>query len=26
VIYNGDCSTWTVEKITVKGATRPSAP
>jgi hypothetical protein len=25
VIYKGDCSTWTVEKITIKGATRPSA-
>jgi hypothetical protein len=26
VIYKGDCSTWTVEKITIKGANRPSAP
>ena len=26
VIYKGDCSTWTVEKITLKGATRSSAP
>ena len=26
VIYKGDCSTWTVEKITIKGTTRPSAP
>ena len=25
VIYKGDCSTWTVEKITIKGTTRPSA-
>jgi DNA-binding beta-propeller fold protein YncE len=25
VIYKGDCSTWTVEKITIKGASRPSA-
>jgi hypothetical protein len=25
VIYKGDCSTWTVEKITFKGATRSSA-
>jgi hypothetical protein len=24
VIYKGDCSTWTVEKITIKGATRAS--
>ena len=22
VIYKGDCSTWTVEKITVKGGAR----
>jgi NHL repeat len=25
VIYKGDCSTWTVEKITIKGTARPSA-
>jgi hypothetical protein len=25
VIYKGDCSTWTVEKITIKGAGRASA-
>ena len=25
VIYKGDCSTWTVEKITFKGVSRPSA-
>ena len=24
VIYKGDCSTWTVEKITIKGTARPS--
>jgi hypothetical protein len=24
VIYKGDCSTWTVEKITIKGGGRPS--
>jgi len=24
VIYKGDCSTWTVEKITIKGTTRPA--
>jgi len=24
VIYKGDCSTWTVEKITIKGTTVPS--
>ena len=24
VIYKGDCSTWTVEKITIKGTTPPS--
>ena len=24
VIYKGDCSTWTVEKITIKGTSRPS--
>ena len=26
VIYKGDCSTWTVEKITIKGSARSSAP
>ena len=26
VIYKGDCSTWTVEKITLKGAAKSSAP
>ena len=26
VIYKGDCSTWTVEKITFKGAAKSSAP
>src|SRR2546422_3349890 len=25
IIYKGDCSTWTVEKITIKGTVRPSA-
>jgi DNA-binding beta-propeller fold protein YncE len=25
IIYKGDCSTWTVEKITIKGTARPSA-
>ena len=25
VIYKGDCSTWTVEKITIKGTQRPTA-
>jgi DNA-binding beta-propeller fold protein YncE len=25
VIYKGDCSTWTVEKITIRGTTRSSA-
>jgi DNA-binding beta-propeller fold protein YncE len=25
VIYKGDCSTWTVEKITIKGTARASA-
>jgi Tfp pilus tip-associated adhesin PilY1 len=25
VIYKGDCSTWTVEKITIKGGGRSSA-
>jgi DNA-binding beta-propeller fold protein YncE len=24
VVYKGDCSTWTVEKITIKGATAPA--
>ena len=24
IIYKGDCSTWTVEKITIKGSSRPS--
>jgi len=24
IIYKGDCSTWTVEKITIKGTSRPS--
>jgi hypothetical protein len=24
VIYKGDCSTWTVEKITIKGSGRTS--
>ena len=24
VLYKGDCSTWTVEKITIKGSARPS--
>jgi DNA-binding beta-propeller fold protein YncE len=24
VVYKGDCSTWTVEKITIKGTTPPS--
>lgn len=25
VIYKGDCSTWTVEKITIKGTSRPTS-
>jgi DNA-binding beta-propeller fold protein YncE len=25
VLYKGDCSTWTVEKITIKGGARPSS-
>jgi DNA-binding beta-propeller fold protein YncE len=25
VLYKGDCSTWTVEKITIKGGARPAA-
>ena len=24
IVYKGDCSTWTVEKITIKGSSRPS--
>ena len=24
IIYKGDCSTWTVEKVTIKGTSRPS--
>jgi hypothetical protein len=24
VLYKGDCSTWTVEKITIKGTARQS--
>jgi len=26
VIYKGDCSTWTVEKVTIKGTAKSSAP